>query len=383
VDRRITSTIAVLTILLVTAPIVSVAVAQEPPREPSELPVVEFHGVGRLRVALIIELPLEQVLELAYTIRNLTYPLYQWEIERYNITVARVVFDKADGFLERAINLSSTHPVRAKVFAFVAAVLYSHAPAYANPVLAKVIRANLGENETITDKTVEAVISTAQELREILVGAINYAKEKGYNVTVAEKMLAKADERLANATTKLEEGNITIAFGLAVSAYRGYVRAYTFLVKSVFAQFIRATIASLIDLVEVQEPPARKFIGHLPVKVREMIKGRVERGEINTTTQVFEEIKTRVQAQLRNEIQLREKEQLKTMVKEKIKEIREKYKVEINDEELVKLIEEYYARGYRGLELAKRVLDELASRLGRLGIQPPIPPIKPPTPPRR
>lgn len=381
-DRRITSIIAVLTILLVAAPIV-VAVAQEPPREPPELPVVEFYGVGRLRVALVIELPLEQVLELAYTIRNLTYPLYKWEIERYNITVARVVFNKAEGFLERAINLSSTHPVRAKVFAFVAAILYSHAPAYANPVLAKVIRANLGENETITNKTVEAVISTAQELREILVGAIDYAREKGYNVALAEKILAKADERLANATTKLEEGNITIAFGLAVSAYRGYVRAYMFLVKSVFAQFMRATIASLIDLVEVQVPPARKFIELLPVKVREMIKGRVERGEINTTTQVFEEIKTKVQAQLKVEIQLREKEHLKTMVKEKIKEIREKYKVEINEEELVKLIEEYYAKGYRGLELAKRILGELASRLERLGIQPPIPPIKPPTPPRR
>ncbi|MEM4977252.1 MAG: hypothetical protein QXT64_08015, partial [Desulfurococcaceae archaeon] len=205
-----------------------VAAEEEPPRELPELVTVRG-GWARFKP---IVLNYTVAVELAYVIRNLTYDLYEWEVS-YNVKAAEVLLGKADNFLSRALELGETAPRRAAVFAFLAAVHYSHAPALANPVLGRVIDENLGENYTVTEQTVEAVVKVSGELREILVNAIEKAEEYGVNTTLAEKLLALGDARIENATRLLTEGDVELAFRYAVSGYRAYVRAYHVLVRTV------------------------------------------------------------------------------------------------------------------------------------------------------
>ncbi|MEM4440818.1 MAG: hypothetical protein QXS14_05045, partial [Desulfurococcaceae archaeon] len=259
-----------------------VAAEEEPPRELPELVTVRG-GWARFKP---IVLNYTVAVELAYVIRNLTYSLYTWEVS-YNVKAAEVHLGKADNFLSRALELGETAPRRAAVFAFLAAVHYSHAPALANPVLGKVIDENLGENYTVTEQTVEAVVSVSGELREILVNAVEKAKEYGVNTTLAEKLLALGDARIENATQLLMEGNVEQSFRYAVSGYRAYVRAYNALVRTAFTKYVREAEAGLVrGLVEQVKPPARALLPHLPVRIREMVRERVEAGQLVSISEV-------------------------------------------------------------------------------------------------
>jgi hypothetical protein len=216
------------------------------------------------------------------------------------------------------LNVSSEHPRLAAVYAFVAAIHYAHAPAYANPVLGRVIRSNLGENNTITENTVNAVINTSRELRSILVGAIDYAKNNGYNTTIPEKIMNWADERLDNATKELESGNITCAFHLAVSAYHRYVRAYSILVKTVFADFIKSQVENITStLVEKRAPISKRVLDALPVRIREMVREKLEAGEYKTIKDIVGHVKNETK-RIMEQVWEREKEQLKNAIKNRV-----------------------------------------------------------------
>jgi len=362
---------------LITASTITTAQTPEPRDEYPE-PLVGMAGVFRIRVPL---LNVDKAIELAYTIRNLTYDLFQWEI-KYNVTAARVVLERGDMFLNRSLELRETAPRRAAVFAFVAAVHYSHAPALANPVLGKVIRANLGENYTITEQTVQAVINVAGELRELLVNAIDYASSIGVNTSLPETLLARGDEKIANATSLLEAGNVTEAFMYAVSGYRTYVRAYHILVRITFIEYIREVVAVPEEeltkkLLEERAPVAQIAAEKLPVWVREHVKAKIEKGEIRNMREIAEELNKTALA-IREQLRTRERENLENA----IKRILERHGVPSNiitDQELRQIIESAWREGKRGTELAQHVLQAIRDKIyERLGQYVPIP-----TPPIR
>ncbi|MEM1804249.1 MAG: hypothetical protein QXR80_07105 [Desulfurococcaceae archaeon] len=341
-----------------------VAAEEEPPRELPELVTVRG-GWARFKPVV---LNYTVAVELAYVIRNLTYDLYEWEVS-YNVRAAMVLLGKADSFLSRALELGETAPRRAAVFAFLAAVHYSHAPALANPVLGRVIDENLGENYTVTEQTVEAVVKVSGELREILVNAIEKAEEYGVNTTHAEKLLALGDARIENATQLLTEGDVELAFRYAVSGYRAYVRAYHVLVRTAFTKYIREAEAGLVrGLVEQVKPPARTLLPHLPVRIREMVRERVEAGQLVNISEVVREVREHAE-KVREQVRSVEKENLKMVIRERIEKTVE---AAVLREELKKLVDETvekaFMEGHRGVELARRVLEQLREKLAeRIG----------------
>lgn len=351
--------IVVLSVILVSAIPVAVLAAEEPPRDMPE-PVVVRGGWARFTP---IVLNPEKAIELAYLIRNLTYDLLQWEIG-YNITGARVQLERGDGFLARALELAETSPNRSAVFAFVASIHYSHAPALANPVLGRVIRENLGENETVTEDTVRAVLAAAGELRQLLVAAIEKAKEYNVNTTLAERLLGLGDARIENATRLLEEGNVDEAFRHAVSGYRIYVRAYSALIRLAYAKYIREVETGFARaLIAPVEPPAKRLLPHLPERVREMVRARVEAGEVRDMHGVVSLVREHA-LRIREQVRLMERRNLEEVLKKRVAElVSEKLLREQIEGVVSEIVEEAYRQGYRGVELARRVMEQLREQL--------------------
>lgn len=371
--------VVALVIVLLLAPAVSLAETQTPePRD--EIPEPLVAGIYGLRLPIILSLGVDKAIELAYAIRNLTHDLFQWEIS-YNITAAKVQLARGDASLNISLELKDTAPKRAAVYAFVAAVHYSHAPALANPVLGRVIRANLGENNTITEQTVQAVINVSQELRGILSDALEYAESINVNTTLAEILLAKGDEKIANATSLLEAGNVTVAFRYAVSGYRLYVRAYHLLVKMTFAKYIKELIEENFSgvLAEEKISAAKIAVEKLPGWVREHVKVKIEKGEIKSFSEVVKELSEKAVA-IREQLRMREKENLKIAVKRILE--REKVPGEIAkiiEQELGEIIEKLHRGGVRGLDLAQQILQVLRERVAeraRIIIKIPTPPVR-------
>jgi len=365
----------VVVIALLTAILVSpvLAVAQTEPRYQYPEPLVSVSGIYRMRTLV---LDVDKAIDLAYTIRNLTYDLFQWEI-RYNVTAARIQLERGDWFLNKSLELKDTAPRRAVVFALVATMHYSHAPALANSVLGRVIRANLGENYTITDKTVQAVINVSRELKELLLGAITYAQDKGVNTTLVEVVMELGDEKISNATSLLESGNVTEAFKYAVSGYRMYVRAYHLLVRLTILKYLRDVIGEepTKGLLEEGVPVAKVAVEKLPDWVKEHVKTRVEKGEIKSLREIADELTNKTMS-IREQIREKERENLENA----IKRILDKSGVPSNiitDQEIKQVINTAWSQGKRGTELAQKVLEtikeQVKSKIGR-DINIPTPP---------
>jgi hypothetical protein len=374
VEYRKIAVIALVALVL-TAPLVVVAQTTEPPRDEYPEPLVAVAGVYRLRSLL---LDVDKAIELAYTIRNLTYDLFQWEIE-YNVTAARIQLERGDGFLNRSLELKDIAPRRAAVFALVATIHYSHAPALANSVLGKVIRANLGENYTVTDKTVQAVINVSQELRGLLLNAIAYAQDKGVNTTLVEALVEHGDERIANATSQLEAGNITDAFMYAVSGYRVYVRAYHLLVRLTILKYLRDVVGEELTkgLLEERVQIAKVAVGNLPVWVREHVRARVERGEIKSIKEIADELTDKAMS-IREQARERERVNLETAVRRILDRSGVPSNI-ITDQEIRQVVYSAWNQGKRGTDLAREVLETVKelvrNRTGR-DINIPTPPMR-------
>lgn len=338
---------------------VSMIMAQEPPRDLPD-PVMVRGNWARLTPII---LDFDRAVELAYAVRNITYDLFYWEIS-YNVTSARVQFEKAEMFLKRALNLSEITPRRAAVLAFVAAVHYSHAPALANPILGRVITENLGENNTITEQTVQAVIAVSSELRQLLVGAINKAGEFGVNTTLVEALLSRGDERIENATKLLEEGNVDVAFRHAVSGYRTYVRAYSTLIRTTFAKYIKEVESGFSRaLLKPVDPPAKRLLPLLPERVREMVRARIEAGDIRDMHGIIDTVKEYAN-RIREQVRLVEKRNLEEVLKRRVIETaRERGEKEQLEKIVSEVVEEAYREGYRGIGLVRRVMEQLRERL--------------------
>ena len=352
-------------------------VAETPPPKPE--PVVEedleveLSGLGYLKTRMLLNISLPVMIDLAYTVRNLTYPLFNWEIEKYNITPAKRQLELGDRFLELALNTSEIAPRRALVFAFVAIIHYSHAPPLANAVLGKVVYPTLGENGTVTEQTVIVVVNTSSELREILVNAIEYAKNNEYNTTLIEEILVKGDERIEKATILLSEGNITEAFKYAVSGYRICTRAYHLLVKTVITQKLRQVITTT-DMIEPRQQAFTKVVNTLPLFVKARVEEKIKRGEIRNFNETIRELVGIAQRE-RYATQLRERENLEQIVDKIMNEVKEKHPHIRELVEQVRLLvrsrirELFEYRGIRGTQLAEEIMKELQLKLEERNIR--------------
>jgi len=307
----------------------------------------------------------EEAVNLAYTIRNITYELFQWEIG-YNVTAANVTLNLGDRFLERALELKDNNTWRATVFAVVAAIHYGHAPAFANPVLARVIHENLGENDTITNVTVNAVLSASSQLKSILLSAVDYASSNNYNTTLVTNMISKGDNLTQTAQQYLDEGNTTLAFRYAVAGYRMYARAYSELVKIVFAQYLRS-----LDLIKPKKPwiPIG-LLEKLPAEVRSEIKARIEKGELKSIRDVVGEVKKEVQARIeeRREEEYQQVANIMASALEKLSNHPALKGMKLRDY-CYQIVKDVAQRtNATGLQLLQLSLQELQNRLGNQGL---------------
>jgi len=259
-------------------------------RAPDDNDIIVGNGEMNLTIPTI---DFDKALNLAYTIRNLTYNLFQWEIE-HNVTVANVTLNKGDKFLDRAIELKDNNTRKAIVFAIVATIQYSHATAYTHSVLAKVVYDNMGANNTITEDTVRAVLSISSELRSILENAVEYASNNNYNTTAVINIISKGDNLTQTAEQYLNEGNITLAFRTAVAGYRRYTEAYSELVRTVIIQYLRS-----IDLIK----PKRIWIpvgllDKLPQDIKGEILAKINSGELKSMKNVIDAVKSSIQRRI-------------------------------------------------------------------------------------
>ncbi len=211
--------------------------ATEPPSAPSDQPVVD-----RRPYRFLDNVTFEELLQLAYMVRNETYPLLNWAID-HNSTVAEAIKARGDWFFQKALEYRDIDERFAKVALLIATVIYSRAPVSTYQVLVLTIRSNLGENHTITNETVLAVHDIAGELRELTLDAREYALS--YNVTLpyaVEALILRGDYRLNQSMEKLEENLTRLALILAIGGYTSYARAYGIIVRATITDFIEKIV---------------------------------------------------------------------------------------------------------------------------------------------
>ncbi|OYT38145.1 MAG: hypothetical protein B6U89_06305 [Desulfurococcales archaeon ex4484_58] len=243
----------------------------------------------------------EELLDLAYTVRNVSYPMLNWSMS-YNSTLAHVILARGDNFLERAVNLSSTNTTRAKIFAMIAAIYYAHAPVTAYQVLGKTIRDNLSENHTITNDTVEAVLDKALEVKNVLLNAIDVAEN--YNVTkpaLVDILIANADSKINYSLTLLQMGYVRYAFRAAVHAYHIYVKAYGVLIKAVFIEKLDLPrrygepLTPKLLIIRFEKKMLERLMKRLPRWIIKDIIKKIRAGNITSWEELREEIKKKIE----------------------------------------------------------------------------------------
>lgn len=281
--------------LLVSLATPVVLIADETPVQDEN--IVEDVNVGGGAYGLYrLAINFTEALDLAYTMRNLTYDLLQWEIG-LNVQAANISLMRGDFFLEKALELSENNTQRATVFAIVAAIHYSHAPAFANPVLAKVIPPTLDENGTVTPETVEAVLEKAGELKQLLEEAIGQVEAWNLTIPGLVYLHIERGDNLTAQAEELLETNVTEAFWHAVGGYRAYVRGFAVLVKSVFAQKVRLAASDYEGLSnKLIVPRGLKLhlfhvLEKLPPELKEEIKAKIEAGEIKNFRELVQYIR--------------------------------------------------------------------------------------------
>lgn len=302
--KYLSTLVLVSLVVAILAPIFPVVIAQDQQEDQQEDVVIDENCTMRAKPVL---LSAEDAIKLAYIVRNITYALFQWEIG-YNITAANVTLVKADRFLARAEELlAQNYTHRARAFAIVAVVHYSHAPALANPVLGKQVLDELYEaNGTITADAVNKVLSLRDELNQIYLGAKDYAASNGFNTTWSDAYYAKSQEAYANATQFLSNDDNVTAFAYAVKSYRLLVRAYAVLVKEVIAQYLKTQWRGLTrEMAEWRIRVVEKIADKVPAEVRERLMAKIKNGEVKTIREAVDEVRKEIQP-IREEKEIRE-----------------------------------------------------------------------------
>ncbi len=233
-----------------------------------------------------ISISFDEALELAYMVRNETYPMFQWTMSN-NVTLSEKMLARGDYFLELAINTSETNETQAKAYALIATVIYSHAPVTAYILLGKTIKNNLGENNTVTNETVQAVLEKTNELKDLVDEVVSIAE--GYNVTIPDRvnLLKTIAKGYINISQRLlTQGYVKAALRFAVKAYHKLVVAYSITVKATIAQKLRLgepeNLTLRLGLVKVSREVLKRLVEHLPETIKERIINIIKERHIRT-----------------------------------------------------------------------------------------------------
>jgi len=272
-------TIIALLITSMVAPL-TLVYAEDVSEDVPDQPVVERRGS-------LENVTFEELLNLAYMVRNETYPLLDWAIE-HNSTIAIRIKTRGDWFLEKAMEYRDIDERFAKAALVVAIITYSGAPVSAYQVLVITIRENRGENGTITNETVLAIHEIAGELRELVMNARDYALENNVSLPyIVEGLILRGDYRLELSLQKLEENRTGLAFALAITGYTDYTKAYGIIVRSTIIDFIREHGANIrnfeIEVGMINENEVRNRVERLKAKLPTWITIKVVKGNVNIT----------------------------------------------------------------------------------------------------
>lgn len=236
---------------------------------------------------LLENVTFEELLNLAYMIRNETYPLLNWAIA-HNSTIAIRIKERGDWFFEKAMEYKDVDERFAKAALVVAIITYSGAPVSAYQVLAITIRGNRGENGSITNETVLAIHEIAGELRELVINARDYALENNVSLPyIVEGFILRGDYRLELSLRKLEENRTGLAFALAITGYTDYTKAYGVIVRSTIIDFIIKHGIDIhkfhIEIGIINEDEIRNRVERLKAKLPAWIAIKVVKGNVNIT----------------------------------------------------------------------------------------------------
>ncbi len=258
--------VMLISISLIALPATLVAAEEAPPQPPAQ---ADTPWWARINATF------DEVLALAYLVRNETYPVYQFAIEN-NVTLANATLARGDYFLQLAINTSTTNETLAKAYALVATVIYSRGPVFAYIVLGKTIKSELGPNRTVTEETAEAALNKTLELRSLLDEAISIAQENNVTVPDAVFILRTLANGLINATQELiDQGYYRAALRTTIRAYHNLVSAYGIVVKATIAQKLELgepeNVSVRLGLRRISRHVLEKIVEHLPPRIREKI----------------------------------------------------------------------------------------------------------------
>ncbi|MGC9181444.1 hypothetical protein [Thermogladius sp.] len=352
---------------------------QDQYRAPENVDVEEEVDIanGTIAVRPAFNITFDQALKLAYDVRNVTYPLFEWEIS-HNVTAADVTLNLGDRFLERALNLSSENLTkRATVMAVVAAIHYGHAVPLAYPVLGKTLDALFNQNAT-SEQMTTAVINLASDLKSILSQAVSTAQSRNLTVPAGLSNLTELGDRLLSyAQSNLSAGNISLAFRLAIKAYHTYVKAYGLLVTSVFAQDLKLPTVHHIDELLLKEKFGRetlvKVFERLPEGLKEVVITKIKIGEANETEQVVEVVRE-IALQWKLKVKGEVDEYIKSLVQNMVmnatnqsgvlKEIRVKFRG--GEDEFRNAIAQIIQSGLSQNKTMGQIIDEVSNYLSNL-----------------
>ena len=272
-------TIITLLIASMVAPL-TLVYAEDAGEDAPDQPVVE-------RTGFLENVTFEELLGLAYIVRNETYPLLDWAIE-HNSTIAVRIKSRGDWFFDKAMEYRDIDERFAKAALAVAIITYSGAPASAYQVLVITMRENRGENGTITNETILAIHEIAGELRELVMNARDYALENNVSLPyIVEGLILRGDYRLELSLQKLEENKTGLAFALAITGYTDYTKAYGIIVRSTIVDFIREHGADIrnfeIEVGMINENDVRNRIERLKARLPAWVSIKVIKGNINVT----------------------------------------------------------------------------------------------------
>ncbi|WP_440059163.1 hypothetical protein ACSU1N_05085 [Thermogladius sp. 4427co] len=249
---------------------------------------------GTIAVRPAFNITFDQALKLAYDVRNVTYPLFEWEIS-HNVSVANITLNLGDRFLEKALNLSSNNTRLATVSSIVAAIHYSHAVPLAYSVLGKTLDTLFDQNAT-TGQITSTVLDLASQLGSVLSNAVSIAQSR--NLSIPEgfnNLTSLAEQLLSYARSNLSSGNITLAYRLGIKAYHLYVKAYGLLVTSVFVNDLslprHLPVGEFLFREKLGPETLIKVFDKLPGELKQVVVEKIRMKELNDTDKVVEYIR--------------------------------------------------------------------------------------------
>ncbi len=271
--------IAIIALSLTTVAIAPLTMASN--KSNTQPNVIPHNNVDKL---LSENITYDKAVQIAYLVKNESMPILRWALS-YNVTLAKVIIKRGDALLQQAVRAASTNQTVAKHLAIRAALIYGLAPATAYIVLQKTINNNLGENRTVANQTVVAVLRLVGEMRKLVGNVASIAENFGIALPPELKInTIIADGEADIALKLLKNGFVKAALVESIKAYNTYVKTYGLIIVSSVAEKLGfkhpVDLLTLIRRAEINPMIIKKIIDRLPPIVRDRIMVMIKERKI-------------------------------------------------------------------------------------------------------